>query len=165
MTVPQQQETRPYVRCFLLGCCDHSTRSSQMEGGSKKVREVSTWLNKGPKVYCESVFAVGCKHMCWLLDLILHLYQTWLTWLLRNSFVCLEWVQQEARGDFSLAFEDLCSQLGIMWPGTNQCTTIHWKPSRRKKNSIYKNQEQEPIHQKYKANDSRSRNNPTKKQK
>jgi hypothetical protein len=36
MTVSQQQETRPYIRCFLLGCCDHSTHSSQMEGGSKK---------------------------------------------------------------------------------------------------------------------------------
>jgi hypothetical protein len=27
----------------------------------KKVTEVSTWLNKGPKVYCENVFAIGCK--------------------------------------------------------------------------------------------------------
>jgi hypothetical protein len=30
----------------------------------KKVTEVPTWLNKGPQMYCESVFGVGCKHMC-----------------------------------------------------------------------------------------------------
>jgi hypothetical protein len=59
-----QQETRPYISCFLLGCCDHSTHTSAkwketLRRIQKKVTEVSTWLNKGPKVYCESVFAVG----------------------------------------------------------------------------------------------------------
>jgi hypothetical protein len=37
----QQQETRPYIRCFLLGCCDHSTRSSQMERDPKEDQKKS----------------------------------------------------------------------------------------------------------------------------
>jgi hypothetical protein len=37
-----------------------------------------------------------------------------------------------------------------------------WKLPTKKKNPIYKNQQQEPIHQKYKANESMSRHNPKK---
>jgi hypothetical protein len=35
----------------------------------------------------------------------------------------------------------------------------------KKKNHVYKNQGREPIHQKYKANESTSKHNPKKKQK
>ncbi len=36
---------------------------------------------------------------------------------------------------------------------------------KKKKNPTYKNQGQEPIHQKYKANESKSRHNPSKNKK
>jgi hypothetical protein len=39
------------------------------------------------------------------------------------------------------------------------------EPDIRKKNPVYKNQGLEPIHQKYKANESTSRHNPKKKKK
>jgi hypothetical protein len=40
-----------------------------------------------------------------------------------------------------------------------------WKTLDKKKKCVYKNQRWEPIHQKYKANESMSRHNPKEKQK
>ncbi len=125
----QQQETRPHVSCFLLGCCDHSTHSSQMERVLKEDQKKWQKSQRG-WIKAQKCIVTVCLQLA-----VNMCVDSWILCSTRtkhgslgffcNSFVCLEWVQQEARGDFSLAIWELMQPT---WNYVTQHQPVHYLP-------------------------------------